>query len=80
MNKDWISIYDRLPEDGIGDKVKQIKVLTALKSRNGYTVRSQMRMKQFSYGQSEVYRWVWKYSGGEVTHWMPLPEAPNLNE
>lgn len=72
----WISVNDRLPEDGASEKVKQIKVLTAVKSKNGYTVRSQMRMKLHSYTEPEKYGWAWKYSRGDVTHWMKLPEPP----
>jgi hypothetical protein len=73
----WIPVSERLPEDDLpkDSKVKQIKVLTALKSDKGVrTVRSQMRYRCTWYSDSEP--WVWKYSGSEITHWMPLPEPP----
>ena len=73
----WIPVTERLPEDDLpkGSKVKQIKVLTALKSDNGVrTVRSQMRYRCTWYSDSEP--WTWKYSGSKITHWMPLPEPP----
>lgn len=73
----WIPVTERLPEDDLpkGSKVKQIKVLTALKSDKGVrTVRSQMRYRCTWYSDSEP--WTWKYSGSEITHWMPLPEPP----
>lgn len=74
---DWISVKDRLPEDTAPDDTKQIKVLTAIKAKNGCTVRSQMRMKRrTSYHPNEEYGWFWRFSQGDVTHWMPLPEPP----
>ena len=72
----WIPVTERLPEDRLPrfSEVKQIKVLTALKSDSGVrTVRSQMRYRDT--WCNEV-RWRWKYSGSEITHWMPLPEPP----
>ena len=72
----WIPVTERLPEDDLpkGSKVKQIKVLTALKSDKGVrTVRSQMRYRMTWYTSAP---WAWKYSGSEITHWMPLPQAP----
>lgn len=66
----WISVKDRLPEDDLPKTAKQVKVLTAIKGKSGYAVRSQLRWKNY-YGD-----WVWRYSAGEVTHWMPLPEPP----
>lgn len=73
----WIPVTERLPEDDLPkwSKVKQIKVLTALKSDKGVrTVRSQMRYRCTWYSDSEP--WTWKCSGSEITHWMPLPEPP----
>ena len=73
----WIPVSERLPEDNLPrfSNVKQIKVLTALISDKGVrTVRSQMRYKDtWATGHD---RWRWKYSGSEITHWMPLPEPP----
>lgn len=76
---EWISVKDKLPEDTLpsGSKAKQIKVLVAIKAKNGITVRTQLRMKPSSYYQIVGYTaWEWKFSGGEVTHWMPLPPPP----
>ena len=73
----WIPVTERLPEDDLPkcSKVKQIKVLTVLKSDKGVrTVRSQMRFRCTWY--SDAAPWAWKYSGSEITHWMPLPEPP----
>ena len=72
----WIPVTERLPEDTLPrfSEVKQIKVLTALKSWNGLrTVRSQMRYRDTWCKET---RWMWKYSASDVTHWMPLPEPP----
>ena len=73
----WIPVTERLPEDDLPkcSKVKQIKVLTALKGDNGVrTVRSQMRFRCTWYSDAEP--WAWKYSGSKITHWMPMPEPP----
>lgn len=78
--QNWIPVTERLPEDTLHrfSEVKQIKVLTALKSDKGvWTVRSQMRYKD-SFMKEE--RWRWKYSGSEITHWMPLPKPPKEGE
>ena len=73
----WIPVSERLPENELPkcSNVKQLKVLTALISDKGVrTVRSQMRYKDtWATGHD---RWRWKYSGSEITHWMPLPEPP----
>ena len=72
----WTAVTEGLPEDDLpkGSKVKQIKVLTALRSDNGVrTVRSQMRYRMTWYNSAP---WAWKLSGSEITHWMPLPEPP----
>ena len=50
--QEWVSVKERLPEDELpkGSRVKQLKVLTALKSSNGArTVRSQMRYRMTRY-------------------------------
>lgn len=74
---EWISVKERQPEDDLPPSAKQIKVITAVKGKNGYTVRSQLRWKVWYDGYpSGEYRWVWKYAAGDVTHWMHLPEPP----
>ena len=76
----WIPVTERLPEDDLpkGSAVKQIKVLTALKSDKGVrTVRSQMRYRMTWYNSAP---WAWKCSGSEITHWMPLPEPPEVKD
>ena len=77
MVPEWISVEERLPEDGIDSKVKSIKVMVAIKAKNGWSIRTQTRFKETRYRTGEaVTVWRWKYSAGEVTHWMPLPELP----
>lgn len=77
----WISVEERLPEDTLNPAkdtpFKSIKVLVAIKAKNGITVRTQTRFKETHYpGGKPVTEWKWRYSAGEVTHWMPLPEGP----
>lgn len=75
---EWISVKDHMPEDDLpeGSKALQIKVLVAIKSKNGYTVRTQNRIRQERAWEGKYTEWYWRYSAGRVTHWMPLPEPP----
>jgi len=73
----WIPVDERLPENDLpsGSKKKQIKVLTAIKNSKGvYTVRTQLRMRDYWIQRPD--EWTWKYSGGDITHWCPLPQPP----
>ena len=75
----WISVNDRMPEDDLppGSKTKRINVLVAIKSARGYTVRTQTRMRAAEYYILHGYpEWFWRFSAGDVTHWMPIPEPP----
>ena len=62
----WISVDDRLPESG------KEGVLIAL------------RWGEVGIGWCEDGRWssefINEYEEGEVTHWMPLPDAPKEND
>ena len=77
----WVSVEERMPEDDLpeGTNRLQIKVLVAIKAKNGYTVRTQNRIRQEqSWINKEPFTaWYWKFSHGEVTHWMPLPSPPD---
>jgi hypothetical protein len=77
--QEWISVEERLPEDTIPDdyKHKTIKVLVAIRGKNGVTIRTQQRFLDYTYRDDKrTAFWTWRFSGGDVTHWMPLPEAP----
>jgi hypothetical protein len=78
---EWVSVEERLPEDDLpeGTNRLQIKVLVAIRAKNGYTVRTQNRIRQNqSWSNKEPFTaWYWKHSLGEVTHWMPLPAPPD---
>lgn len=81
---EWIDVNERLPEDCVPKdyKHKTIKVLVAIRAKNGTTIRTQKRFQDYRYvngGQKEYY-WTWRFSSGEVTHWMPLPESPTIKE
>lgn len=63
----WISVKDRLPENGkdeIGIPVLTINEFGSM----------QVAVCGLSHGEIE-----W-YEADNVTHWMPLPEAPKDNE
>lgn len=75
----WISVEERLPEDTIPAdyKCKTIKVLVAIKEKNGIVIRTQKRFLDYVYEDDErTAFWTWRFSAGNVTHWMPLPEPP----
>lgn len=79
--QEWISVEDRLPEDVLPTdyKHKTIKVLVAIKGKNGVTIRTQQRFLDYIYRDDKrTAFWTWRFSGGDVTHWMPLPEAPKM--
>lgn len=73
---EWVSVEERLPEDG-NENQRAIKVLVAIKAKNGITVRSQTRFKDRRYSaKGYEFYWKWRSAAGEVTHWMPLPPPP----
>ena len=78
---EWISVDERLPEDMLPTdyKHKTIKVLVAIRGKNGITIRTQQRFLDYTYRDDKrTAFWTWRFSGGDVTHWMPLPEAPKM--
>lgn len=77
----WISVKDGLPEDCVDQSkdIRSIKVLVAIKAKNGWTVRTQTRQKHMYYrhfGSEPEVSWFWPHSAGEVVYWMSLPEIP----
>lgn len=75
----WISVDERLPEDMLPTdyKHKTIKVLVAIRGKNGITIRTQQRFLDYTFRDDKrTAFWTWRFSGGDVTHWMPLPEPP----
>ena len=58
----WISVHDRLPEEG--------KVVLAFGTRSSTTGMFQGTQK------NRPGLWRWKGSIKHVSHWMPLPEPP----
>lgn len=77
---EWVSVEERLPESDLpkNSTKLQIKVLVAIRAKNGYTVRTQNRIRQEKSWMSGggFTDWYWRYSAGEVTHWMPIPQSP----
>lgn len=71
---EWISVKDRLPKlESLGE----VCVLTY----DGYSVKPLIYERALVRGK-EVYRWRWMWDrihdGNPITHWMPLPEAPEM--
>lgn len=63
----WISVYDRLPEEG--------RVVLAFGTRSATTGMFQ------GVRANDPTLWMWKnHMPKHVSHWMPLPESPKENE
>ena len=75
---EWVSAEERLPEDDAPVGRKQITVLVCSKAKK-VSVASRIYEPEREYS-GKVYpaRWRWsKLMNNYVTHWMPLPEAPD---
>lgn len=84
----WISVEDRLPEwasrddtpcelagEKIGALLTSEKVLVAIEPDNNVRIDHLTSIE--SSEDEHQYKWFDMY-GDRVTHWMPLPEAPNV--
>ena len=75
---EWISVEERLPEDDLPpdtDRVA-IKVLTVTKHGTRRFVRELTRQRWWWRGVMQP--WSWSKDAIGVTHWMPLPEPPEV--
>lgn len=64
----WISVGERLPEDGQ-------KIIAAFRNGGGLIVdQARYRNEEFDFAS---WAYVW---GDNVTHWMPLPQPPEEEE
>jgi hypothetical protein len=70
----WISVKDRLPEDG------QVVAFIIDKSVNYYGgSMCAGRFRYFDYGDIKLPEFgTWGLGGLTASHWMPLPEAPEV--
>lgn len=81
QNNGWISVKDRLPEDGLpkdSDRL-MIKCLVVSKGKNG--IRTLCRQRWIMSGDLKTKKthytnWCWSKDAHNITHWMPLPEPP----
>nr|DAF97605.1 MAG TPA: Protein of unknown function (DUF551) [Siphoviridae sp. ct4fm14] len=88
VERDWISVEDRLPEehDSIFAKAYGTKrwadgmfrtisdeVLACVAFEDGHKVTMTLRTHDGAWALSSVHR-------GHVTHWMPLPEPPKTDD
>ena len=74
---EWISVDKRLPEDMYGKDRKKITVLVCTESGNVSTTSRQRIVKfdkdKLEWVELDTFEWSKRK---QVTHWMPLPEAP----
>ena len=85
--REWISVEERLPEDGVPDEdLFSMNCLLVAKVGDEVVVDWGTRVVGFSY-RTGKYEHYWEIlhdwdegEGCEITHWMPLPEAPKGGE
>lgn len=75
FKQQWISVKDRLPKSGQ-------RVLVVVRNRQN-VVQTHVTVSEFCrytdcFGNKRI--WWSKYSrrNSEITHWMPLPDAPEV--
>ena len=77
QQREWISVKDGLPD--VDKTESRYETATVIVSTAAGIVR-QMFYERTWLGGKIVRRWKWMwggiYNGGEITHWMPLPEPP----
>lgn len=67
---EWISVKDRMPEDGLTEKQSKSRVNIRCILTDGKKVFAGSRTR---HGTDQ--RWFWnRYS--KIIYWMPLPEPP----
>ena len=69
----WIPVTERLPEDDIPQGRKTVTVLVCSEAR-----RVQIASRVY-WPKKDAWRWS-KMMNNYVTHWMPLPEPPEVSE
>lgn len=77
-NTEWVSVDERLPENDYGKHWKERQHYLVMTEPSGL-----MRVARF--GSKEFPWWIDSHDTvmtsanyAKVTHWMPLPEAPNM--
>lgn len=60
----WISVGERLPENGQ-------KIIAAFSGSSGWVVDQ----ARYAYGEFDFASWV-NVLGDNITHWMPMPHSP----
>lgn len=81
MMAEWISVEDRLPEEKVNSLTHDFAEVICFCDFGGIPRRTDVRMYKFGKRSWSEEGHFW--NGGQtmdgiVTHWMPLPEPPEL--
>lgn len=80
---EWVSVKDRLPEDGQEVLVYAVGKADGFIGNSVTTISERFIFRLFPWSDGvEEWRSPWEYfdSNYEITHWMPLPKQPKGEE
>ena len=83
LKNQWIPVEERLPEKGIEVLVFAEGKIEGFFGDTVIAISNRYDLKIFTdFEEVEVWRSPWQYflTDYEITHWMPLPEAPKDGE
>ena len=80
-NNGWISVDDRLPEDGLSKDSDRLMIKCLVVSKGKNSVRTLCRQRyimsfDLKLNKIQYTDWFWSKDANNITHWQPLPEPP----
>ncbi len=73
---DWISVKDRMPEDQ-GQSILVYGILEHHQDHDIHIARFFIGVNE-EQGNNQFWEYGWSYDISDVTHWMPLPQPPEV--
>jgi len=80
-NNGWISVDDRLPEDGLSKDSDRLMIKCLVVSKGKNSVKTLCRQRyimsfDLKLNKIQYTDWFWSKDANNITHWQPLPEPP----